>query len=44
MKKAINKIFEVLQFILMGKGKIANKAVDDGLVDLSGQGRDAYGN
>ena len=44
MKKMINKIFEMVQFILTGKGKIANKAVDNGLVDLSGQGRDAYGN
>ena len=43
MKKAVRKIFDVLAFLLTGKGKIADEGVDAGVLDYSGQGRDKYG-
>ena len=39
MKKFLSWII----FFLTGKGEIANKAVDEGLIDYSGQGRNKYG-
>lgn len=39
MKNFLNWII----FLFTGKGEIANEAVDEGLIDLSGQGRDKYG-
>lgn len=44
MKKAVRKIIDVLTFLFGIGGKIRDDAVDDGLVDFSGQGRDRYGN
>jgi hypothetical protein len=29
--------------LLTGKGEIGNRAVDDGICDFGGQGRDQYG-
>ena len=43
MKKAVKKIFDVLAFLFGIGGKIRDNAVDDGLCDFSGQGRDKYG-
>ena len=40
----MKRFFKWLIFLLTGKGEIANEAVDNGLVDLSGQGRDKNGN
>lgn len=41
MKK---KVLDVLLLLLTGKGGgIAKQAVDDGICDFSGQGRDCYG-
>lgn len=46
MKKA-TRILQVIGnwvlFLLSGKGPIANEAIDAGLIDYSGQGRDNYG-
>ena len=36
-------IIDLIIFIFTGKGAITDKAVDEGLVDLSGQGRNKYG-
>lgn len=43
MKKAFRNIINWLVFLLTGKGEIAAEAVDNGLIDHSGQGRDNYG-
>lgn len=40
----LKKFFDFVMFIMTGKGDFARQAVDEGLVDLSGQGRDKYGN
>lgn len=40
MKKFLNWII----FLFTGKGKIADEAINEGLVDYSGQGRDERGN
>lgn len=40
MKKLLNWFV----FLFTGKGDIAKSAVDEGLIDLGGQGRDKYGN
>lgn len=37
------KVFSVIKSIFSFFGRIVDKAVDDGIVDLSGQGRDKYG-
>lgn len=42
-RKFIKRFFEWVLFILTGKGPIAREAVDEGLCDYSGQGRDSYG-
>lgn len=48
MKKFISilkKCFDVLAFCLGVRGtETGKKAVDDGICDFSGQGRDKYGN
>ena len=41
--KTLKKILNIIIFILTGKGPIANEAIDEGLIDYSGQGRDKYG-
>lgn len=43
MKKAIKKIFDVIAFLLGADSECRRKAVDDGLCDFSGQGRDKNG-
>jgi hypothetical protein len=40
MKKFLNWLI----FLLTGKGKVADDAVSDGLVNLGGQGRNKNGN
>ena len=45
MKKFIKKFIDILAFCLGVRGtETAKKAVDDGICDFSGQGRDSYGN
>lgn len=44
MKKFFKRCLDWFVLILTGKGEIANEAVNNDLVDLSGQGRDEYGN
>lgn len=39
----LKRIWNWFVFLFTSKGKIADEAVDEGLVDLSGQGRDKYG-
>ena len=41
--KLIKRILNWLMFILTGKGPIADEAIEEGLIDYSGQGRDKYG-
>lgn len=43
MKKVLKIISIWLTFLLTGKGEIADEAVDEGLIDYGGQGRDKYG-
>lgn len=44
MKKFIKKFIDVLAFCLGVRGtETGKKAVDDGICDFSGQGRDKYG-
>lgn len=40
----MKKFLAWIVFLFTGKGEIAKTAVDEGLIDLSGQGRDKYGN
>ena len=42
-KKIAGRIGALLTFLLTGGGEIAREAVDDGICDLSGQGRGKYG-
>lgn len=45
MKKFIAKFIDVLAFCLGIRGtETGKKAVDDGICDFSGQGRNKYGN
>lgn len=41
--KTLKKILNWILLILTGKGPIADDAVDKGLIDYSGQGRDKHG-
>lgn len=43
MKRTLKKVLDIILFILTGKGPIADEAVNEGLIDYSGQGRDKYG-
>lgn len=43
MKNVFKTIFDNIMFILTGKGEIANEAVNEGLIDYSGQGRGKNG-
>lgn len=43
MRKRLRRMLDWLVLLLTGKGPIAEEAVDVGLVDFSGQGRDQYG-
>jgi hypothetical protein len=40
----MSKIIDIIIFLLIGKGRIAKLAVDNGIVSYEGQGRDKYGN
>lgn len=44
MKKRWKRILDWLLLLLTGRGPIADEAVDEGICDFSGQGRDLYGN
>lgn len=39
----MKKLFDLIVFIFTCKGAIADKNVERGLVDYSGQGRDKHG-
>lgn len=41
--KVVKRILAWIEFILTGKGEIANEMIELGLIDYSGQGRDKYG-
>lgn len=41
--KTLKKILNWILLILTGKGSIADEAVDNGMCDFSGQGRDKHG-
>ena len=41
--KTIKKILNWIVFLFTGKGEIGNEAVNGGLIDHSGQGRNEYG-
>jgi hypothetical protein len=43
MKRILKRALEWALFILTGTGPIAREAVDEGLCDFSGQGRNKYG-
>lgn len=43
MKKIVKIFLDWVVALFTGKGEVGHKAVDDGLIDLSGQGRDKYG-
>lgn len=43
MKKFLKRVADWFVFLLTGKGPIADEAVDNDIVDYSGQGRDKYG-
>ena len=43
MRRFLDKVMNIILFILTGKGPIADEAVNEGLVDYSGQGRNKYG-
>lgn len=39
----MKKLFNFILFVLTGKGELARDAIDAGIIDYSGQGRDRYG-
>lgn len=39
----MKKVIQFIIFIFTGRGKIAERYIDAGIIDLSGQGRDRYG-
>lgn len=41
--KLLKKIFSEIQFLLTGKGKVADELIEKSLIDYSGQGRDKFG-
>lgn len=41
--KTVKRIFDWVAFLITGSGDIAREAIDAGLIDYSGQGRDKYG-
>ena len=43
IKRALKTIGNWILFLLTGKGPIADEAVEEGLIDYSGQGRDKHG-
>lgn len=43
MKNFFKSLLNWIMFFLTGKGEIVNEAIEAGLIDYSGQGRDKYG-
>lgn len=43
MKKILKKVLDWLVFLFSGNGEIRKQAVDNGICDFGGQGRDKYG-
>ena len=43
LKHYIRRFLAWVVFILTGHGEIADEAVEAGILDYSGQGRDSYG-
>ncbi len=43
LKNILNKTIDVIVFLLSFGGAVADKAIGDGIVDYSGQGRDKHG-
>ena len=43
MKKVFKKIFDVIAFLLGADSECRRNAVDNGLCDFGGQGKDRYG-
>lgn len=43
IKKALSAIWKVAVFALGFDGELRQEAIDEGLLDVSGQGRDSYG-
>lgn len=43
MKKFLKRVADWFVLLITGKGSIADEAVDNDIVDYSGQGRDKYG-
>ena len=43
MLRWLDKVMDIILFIITGKGPIADEAVNEGLIDYSGQGRNKYG-
>ena len=43
MKKILVHIGNVIMFLLTGKGALADKMIEAGVIDYSGQGRDEHG-
>lgn len=41
--RVLKRLGAWIVFIFTGRGPIADEAVDEGLMDRSGQGRDKYG-
>ena len=39
----LKKIFNVIVFVLTGKGEIGDEAVCEGIISYEGQGRDEFG-
>lgn len=43
VKKFLKRVADWFVFVFTGKGHVADEAVDNDIVDYSGQGRDKYG-
>ena len=43
MKRILKRILDWIELLLTGKGAIAEDAVNEGIIDYLGQGRDKYG-
>ncbi len=42
-KQRLKRILDWILLLLTGRGPLADEAVDNGICDFSGQGRDRYG-
>ncbi len=43
MKKILREIFDLFMLLMTGKGRLADEAIEAGIVDYSGQGRGSHG-